>query len=304
VESVGKSRAVFPVVPGRLDTIKQHGLQPTWSVEGYIGLAWSLWATGRAKAALEALQAATTIAQLAEASSSSELVDAHQTRLWLRQGKLDAASEQVRKVGLCSEDPVLYPRQFEYLTLARLLIQQGHAERAISLLDRYLLAALQAGRGGDVIEILALQALAYQAQGDLANASAALANALCRGEREGFIRTFVEEGMPMARLLQHSAAQGITLVYVRLLLAAFPHVVTSLKQDHFLSTGALIEPLSKREREVLRLVASGCRNEDIAQLLYISPTTVKKHLSNILGKLGAQNRTQAVAKARELQLIG
>jgi len=151
--------------------------------------------------------------------------------------------------------------------------------------------------------------LAYEAKGEPEHAFAAVANALCQAEREGYVRTFVDEGAPMARLLQRAAERGLTLVYVRRLLDAFAHLqYRSLAPsdrigDSIRGIDSLIEPLSERELEVLRLVAAGNSNRETAVVLCISPTTVKKHLDNILGKLGTKNRTQAAAKARQLRLI-
>jgi LuxR family maltose regulon positive regulatory protein len=179
------------------------------------------------------------------------------------------------------------------------LIAQGKPGEALRLLARLLEEAQAVGRMGSVIEVLALQALAFQAQDNLDQALSALERALSLAEPEGFVRTFVDEGKPMARLLRRALSQGIAPNYVARLLAAFGQEVelTSPAME------SLVEPLSERELEVLRLVVAGLPNPEIAQELIIAVSTVKSHVNHIYGKLGVESRTQAVARARELGLL-
>ena len=227
----------------------------------------------------------------------------------LKRGELSAPTRWLHECGLSPKDPVPYWRQSEYLTLVRVLTSQRQPDQAILVLERLLEDAEKAGRGSDAIKIQVLEALAYEAKGEPEHAFAAVANALCQAEREGYVRTFVDEGAPMARLLQRAAVRGITLVYVRNLLDVFADIQhrSPAPPDRISGsirgTDSLIEPLSERELEVLRLVAAGYSNSEAAVVLCISPTTVKKHLGNILGKLGTKNRTQASARARQLHLI-
>jgi LuxR family maltose regulon positive regulatory protein len=172
------------------------------------------------------------------------------------------------------------------------------------LLARLLEAAEAARRVGSVIKILALQALAFQAQGDVGQALSALERALSLAEPEGYVRTFVDEGEPMARLLRRALSQGITPNYVARLMAAFgetaessPSVVQPLVNQ------PLVDPLSKRELEVLRLVAAGLSNREIAQELVVAVSTVKSHINHIYGKLDVKSRTRAVAQAQALGLL-
>ena len=218
-------------------------------------------------------------------------------RIWVTQGRLAEASEWARERGLSVDDDLSYLHEFEHVTLARVLMARYERERvdgalhdAVGLLERLLRAAEQGGRMGSAIEILALQALAHQAQGDASSALAPLERALSLAEPEGYVRVFVDEGAPMALLLQEAASRGVAPDSTRRLLAAFP----SARPD---AAQAL---LSDRETEVLRLIAAGLTNQEIAARLYLSLYTVKAHARSIYDKLDAHSRTQAVARAREL----
>jgi LuxR family maltose regulon positive regulatory protein len=171
---------------------------------------------------------------------------------------------------------------------------------AMGLLERLLKAAEEGRRIGSVIEILALQALAHEAQDNIPLALVPLERALALAEPEGYVRIFVDEGPPMARLLYEALTREIAPDYVRRLLATFP--ATEPEQVAPSKTQApeskLVEPLSAREIEVLQLIAEGLTNQEIADRLYLSMHTVKAHARNIYGKLGAHHRTEAVARAR------
>jgi LuxR family maltose regulon positive regulatory protein len=238
-------------------------------------------------------------------------------RAWLAQGRLNEALGWVRERGLHIDDDLSYLREFEHITLARILIAQyrlgGAAEsirEATRLLDRLLLAAEEGGRMGSAIEILVLQAIAHEAQGDMTIALRPLAQALSLAEPEGYVRVLVDEGQPMARLLTRIADEGGGMKpYVHRLLAALgqqgevPIPVPDQDKTSSISAQPLLEPLSERELEVLQLIARGMTNREIAARLYLSLNTVKVHNRNIYGKLGAHNRTQAVAKAREFGIL-
>ena len=149
-----------------------------------------------------------------------------------------------------------------------------------------------------MIEILVLQALAHEAQGDTSSALVPLERALALAEPEGYLRIFVDEGPPMADLLEEAAKQGTTPSYVRQLWAAFGKA-----EGRGSGAQPLIEPLSQRELEVLELVAQGLSNREISERLFVALNTVKGHNRRIFGKLGVQRRTKAVARARELGLL-
>jgi LuxR family maltose regulon positive regulatory protein len=189
----------------------------------------------------------------------------------------------------------------EYIVLARILIAHGRLNEATSLLQRLLKAAEAGGYTTRVIELLLLQALAFQAGDDTAQAMTPLERALTLAEPGGYIRIFVDEGPPMARLLYEAVARGIPSDYFRRLLSAFP-VAEQEQADRSkiqASRPELVEPLSERELEVLQLIAKGLANREIAARLYLSLNTVKVHTRNIYGKLAVRNRTQAVSRARD-----
>ena len=168
-------------------------------------------------------------------------------------------------------------------------------------LDSLLQVAEAAVQTGSVVELLALKALALRAQGQSAQAMTMLERALTLAEPEGYLRIFVDEGEPMKLLLQKIRAEGGGMKdYVDQLLSAFEERVF---HPSSLGPQPLVEPLSERELEVLRLIADGLSNAEIAGKLVIAQGTVKRHINNIYGKLGVQSRTQAVARSRELGLL-
>jgi LuxR family transcriptional regulator, maltose regulon positive regulatory protein len=196
--------------------------------------------------------------------------------------------------------------------LARVLIAQALPGRALALLDRLHAAAAAQDRTGSVIEAGALRALALAASGEEAAAVAALAGALTLACPQGYVRVFADEGPPMAALLgrliaaQRSgqAAAGVPLGCLARLLRAFgpEHAVPGTGRGTAAVPG-IVEPLTARELEVLGLLAAGRSNQAIAGQLVVTLDTVKKHVSHALDKLGAANRTEAVTRARELDLI-
>jgi LuxR family maltose regulon positive regulatory protein len=195
------------------------------------------------------------------------------------------------------------------VTLARVIIAQYRSDgidcsiqEAIRLLERLLKAADDGGRAGSAIEILILQSLAYEAQGNISLAITPLKRALTLGAPEGYFQIFVDEGPPMARLLYESLSNDVEPTHPRRLLAAFPDVELE-KTDTTKSQTELIEPLSDRELEVLQLIAEGLTNKEVADQLFISLHTVKIHARNIYAKLGVKNRTQAVTRGKALGIL-
>ena len=232
-------------------------------------------------------------------------LSAWQVRIWLAQGELEVASQWVAERGLDTDVEPTYLHEVAYIAFARILIAQGRLAEAAAFLPRLLEAAETGGRASRVIEILILQALAAQSGGNTVQAMSTLEQALTLGRVGGHIRIFLDEGPPLARLLNEAVTRGIAGEYTRRLLAAFP--VTEPEQTGPPKTQAALtesaEPLSERELEVLQLIAEGLTNREIAARLYLSLNTVKVHTRNIYGKLGAHHRTAAVARARALGIM-
>jgi LuxR family maltose regulon positive regulatory protein len=240
--------------------------------------------------------------------------EAVQTQLWLASGgnNLAAAVHWAETSGLHADDNDLpYLRETEYLTLARVLIVQHRTEEAMRLLARMLPNTEAGGRMGRVVEILMLQALALRSQKMSSESSAALSRALALAEPQGFIRVFVDEGAAMQTLLAEyklpiddSRLQN----YVIKLLAAFGEPLSAATPSQPPvkappSALTLVEQLSTRELEVLRLVADGLSNSQIAARLIVSTGTIKTHVNHIYGKLGVPSRTQAIARGRAIGLL-
>jgi LuxR family transcriptional regulator, maltose regulon positive regulatory protein len=231
-------------------------------------------------------------------------VPAMRARVHVARGELGEALGWARERGLSAADDLSYLREFEHITLARVLLAQYTAQRtegsindAARLLERLLAAAEEGRRTGSVIEILVLQALACQARDDIPAAVESLQRAVTLAEPEGYVRIFTDEGPPMAALLKAIAKQGTARSYVRRLLAAVNKTEASTPVNQ-----GLIEPLSERELEVLRLLGTDLDGPDIARHLIVSLNTVRTHTKNIYTKLGVNNRRAAVRRARELDL--
>ncbi len=232
-------------------------------------------------------------------------VPALKARVWIAQGRLGETLGWAREQDLAADDDLSYLREFEHITLARLLLARYQSERAepflheaTMLLERLLLAAEAGGRTGRVIEILVLRALAHQALGDIPAALGFLDRAVTLAEPEGYVRVFADEGPPMAALLRAAAKQGTRRDYVRRLLAAAggPGHSTPAEQ-------ALIEPLSGRELDVLRLLGTELDGPAIARELMVSLNTMRTHTKNIYAKLAVTSRRAAVRRAAELGLL-
>jgi LuxR family transcriptional regulator, maltose regulon positive regulatory protein len=235
---------------------------------------------------------------------------AMRARIRIAQGRVAEAADWARDRRLTVDDGLGYAREFEHVTLARILIarheRSGDELRdAARLLDRLLVAAEEGGRTGSVVELLVLQALARRALGDVRGALPPLARALALGEPEGYLRVFVDEGARMRDLLRHAAARGLAGEYTRRVLSAFDAPAPAAPTPAVAGPGGdgAVQALTERELEVLRLIAAGLRNQEIADQLSISPATVKRHIANAYGKLGAGHRTEALVRARALKLL-
>jgi LuxR family maltose regulon positive regulatory protein len=270
---------------------------------GLATLAWIRQASGDPAGAREAMEEAYQVIPNPEIVALHNPVPAERARLLLAQGDEQEAAYWVEERGLTDGDQPYYARELEYLLLARILIGRNLPDRALTLLGRLEAAAKAQRRKGSLIEIQVLQALGFQAAGKENPSTKVLAQALMLAEPEGYMRTFVDEGPRMAALLHRAALRGITSTYAAELVAAFPAVDQQFQPSPPATTFSFEKPLSERELEVLHLLAIGATNQEIAEELSIALSTARKHVSNILGKLGVHNRTQAVSRGRDLGLI-
>ena len=281
---------------------------------GLVTLAWIRQAQGDAAGAREAMGEAGRVAPGPAVAGLLNPVPAQRARLLLVQGEVTAAARWMEERGLGPDDEPGYPREPEYLVLARVLLAQDGPAPALALLGWLHTAAAAQNRAGSIVEIRALQALALAAAGDDNAAVNTLAQALILGCPQGYVRVFADEGAPMSALLarlvaaqkaDHAAARGVPLGCLARLLRAFgePAASARARQHAAAAVPGLVEQLTPRELEILALLAAGTSNPRIADQLVVSLDTVKKHVSHLLGKLGAANRTEAVTKARELGLI-
>jgi LuxR family maltose regulon positive regulatory protein len=287
-------------------------VDPLVAVRGYTALARLQQARGNVPAALATLDG---LAQLAEQRHLAPHLmtprEAVRAQLELAQGNVAAAIRWANSSGLSAEDDDLhYPHEGGYLALARVRIAQGRNDPAgpflqdvLGLLDRLLKDAGTKARMNSVLEILVLRALALEAQGDRTRALSTLEQALVLAESEGYIRLFVDEGAPMLALLRQAHARSRVPGYVATLLRAFGEQHASDLPLASARLSPLAEPLTEREHEVLRLLLEGASNREIARHLVLSVNTVKRHVYNLCGKLGVQSRTQAIARARVLNLL-
>jgi LuxR family maltose regulon positive regulatory protein len=239
-------------------------------------------------------------------------VAALRARTWARHGRVDDAVAWAGQQGLSMTDELSYLREFEHLILARVLMAQhardqteGALEGAIGLLERLLESATAGHRRGSMIEIGVARALAQQLRGDTAEALTSLMAALDLAEAEGYVRTFLDEGPPMAALLAVADRQDSSAYAQRLLaeLAAKPDDQPSRPRATAGVSGDAKEVLSSREREVLRLLDTELNGPEIARQLVVSLNTVRTHTKNVYMKLGVTNRRAAILRARELDLF-
>jgi LuxR family maltose regulon positive regulatory protein len=290
---------------------------------GYIELARLRQVHGDLPAALSTMDEALELARSSRMLSwdVGRSVAAVRARLLVASGALDAAGDWARAVELPLDagNDVLRARFMEYLPLAQVLLAQGHYDDALRLLDRLQAALAETGFGGPSIEAHALQALVLRAAGQLAPAVSLLKQALERAAPEGFVRTFVDYGAPIGDLLRAIVRQpGAAPLrpYIVCLLEAlnggserpWPGLATPAARavQPLRAVGMVEAPdaLSERELDVLRLIATGHSNDEVAQALVVAASTVKWHVKNIYNKLDVHSRVQAVQRARERGLLG
>lgn len=228
-------------------------------------------------------------------------VEAMQARIHIKQNHLNKAQAWAHQSGLSLQDKPIFLNEFGYLTFARIMLAENqndrHFQTMLHMLDALVKQAESANHLRSRIDILITQALAYSAK-DSTKALAALEQALTLAEPEGYLRLFVDEGKPMAELLSKFKSSKLQQYANRILAALTPSI-----QPASFNIQPLIDPLSERELEVLRLIAQGLSNQEITQKLVVALSTVKGHNLRIFAKLQAKSRTEAVARARELGIL-
>ncbi|MBC7250313.1 MAG: tetratricopeptide repeat protein [Anaerolineae bacterium] len=282
-------------------------------LEAYISLARVRQAQGDETGALEAIRKAEELALRFDFTELDDLVvDLFQAWLWIVQGDLAAVRRWAEKRDLYqyidsplqerADDPYEHRlRKYELLILARLLIAEGRPGEASKLLKPLVPIAEWRGRPGMLIEIHILQALAAQALGNTQQAMTSLQRALSLAEAEGYTRLFLDEGAPMVQLLRELVKRDATATYAHKLLAALgPEAQEDREQK---VAASLVEPLSARELEILRLLRTHLTSTEMAEELCISVNTVRYHIKNIYGKLGVHSRSEAVQRAEALGLL-
>jgi LuxR family maltose regulon positive regulatory protein len=258
------------------------------------------------------LQSAENIAQQTNLISLIDDTVLNRIMLWLRQGQVETTANWVQRRGLSLDKQS--PESFENSILIRLSIAQSQAgnntplyDEIMALLNKRCKITQTSGLNWELIRNLILLSLAYQTQGDEQKALDALKQALILAQPLGLIRTFVDEGPAMAALLRKSAASDIVSDYATKLLAAIEDddTVPPISRLEQASSGVLpfVDPLRQREIEVLRHIALGRSNKEIAEEMIIGVSTVKWHLRNVYEKLQVHRRTQALARAKELDLL-
>jgi LuxR family transcriptional regulator, maltose regulon positive regulatory protein len=266
----------------------------------------------------DSLQKARHWARESKSTQMDDLMaDLMEARFWIVHGDLDLATNWARSIGILDRDPEeiirseggnLAINEFlsgKLLLLARLYLALERPSEALMVVEPLVAKSLMLGHNRRGIEGLILKALALQGQKKTDRAIETIEQALSLGEPEGFLRMFLDEGKPMAQLLYRALERGISPSFIGKILAEFSHAELDglAKRTQADSNESLVEPLSDREMEVLALIVAGFSNQEIAQKLYISISTVKGHIAHIFGKLGVKSRTQAVSRARDFGLI-
>ena len=289
--------------------LAENGGDLNTMVGGYLSLARVRDAQSDHDSAMELVEQAKDIAVRAKSRPNVRQVAASQARLQIKRGELAAARAWVKAEELPVGGALSYSRVNEYTTLARLLISEASSrhstdtlEEAAELLTWILELTQRAGLMGFEIEVLALQARVYARLGKGDSATSALERALELAEPEGYVRTFVDEGEAMGVLLRRAAAKGTAVEYVSMLLATLEAEGNGQLHAPY-GVEPLVEPLTNRELEVLRLMAVGLKNREIAEELVVVVGTVKAHISSIYGKMDVSNRVQAISRGKELGIL-
>ncbi len=287
------------------------------ALDAYGPLARIKRATGDWAGAQEAIETARSLALRSESTELDDhVVELQHGHLLVAQGDLEGARRWAERRGLDPDVPTALPigpdepfaerrlRKYELGVLARLFLLGDQTAEALVLLELLLAEARSLDRTDLIINFQILRALAFQSAGEYRDAMSSLAEALSLAEPGNYVRVFVDEGPAMAALLRRAASRGVSPTYNARLLEAFEGS-GAVPQDEWQHPRPqpLIEPLSEREMDVLRLLASGMSNPEIAESLYIAVSTVRSHCKSIYAKLDVHKRWDAVQRAQELGLL-
>jgi len=285
-----------------LDLCRRWG-QLDMEATAYISLSAALQAAGDLPGSLAAIEKAKQLVRN-YSSTYTLYAGAYEAHTYLAQGDVKAAARWAEQFNLRPDDEISVQYKRIYVVFARVLVAQGRLDEALALLAKLQDAAEETKATGYLIEILVVRAMTLRALSRMDDAIAALKRALTLAEPEGYVRTFVDQGEPMAALLRMAAARGIAVDYVNKLLVA-------LKAESRIRGGQLAapstvaslpEPLSERELQVLRLLPTSLSGQEIADELCIAESTVRSHIKSIYGKLNVHRRNEAVERAKELDL--
>ena len=290
-------------------------------VIGLLTLGRVLHAGGFIKESLNALDEAGRKIRAMDALYWLSILEASRVRLWLAKGEMEPVCQWMATNRMSIYDRLSPEREFEYITLARVLVAQGNWDQAVPLLTRLLTFTEQENRPASVIEVLNLQALAHQERDENENALQALYKSLALAEKDEYLRTYLDEGLPMLRLLKkvgrwmdqprrdRDSKVGVSTGYIKKLIKLLQKdTVPKMKalaarNGNYSHAMQAVDPLTEKELEVLQLLALDIKNSGISALLNISVNTVKVHTRNIYNKLLVGNRFHAVERARELNII-
>lgn len=278
-------------------------------IPAYSGLARVRQAQGDTEGAFEALDELESLGKMSP-EHVMPIVKSSRARLWASEGHLTDALDWVHAVGIDVGDEISYPQEGDFILFTRILIAAKRWDEADRLMGRLVTAAETGKRNGRLIELLVLKAILLEAQSKREEALEVITRALELGEPNGYIRTFLDEGAAMVELLNRALSRGIEPDYVKVLLTVFRSETkherrgtTDGDASIVLPPSPLVEPLSDRELEVLRLLKTELSGPEIARELTIALSTMRTHTRNIFSKLNVSNRRAAVRRAEELELL-
>ncbi|MBV7337440.1 LuxR C-terminal-related transcriptional regulator [Chloroflexi bacterium TSY] len=318
------TQAVDMLIP-TIESLKQYSSAAISVQAGAITLARIVQVQGKGQEALKLLKETQRDFGASNTYAPSARISATEAQLHLQQGNLVAAKSWVERSDLQADDTPTYLLEIDYLVLARVLIADGDARAAQTLLTKLEKGAIDGGREARIIEVYILQALAHQALDEPEIALETLGKATDLAYPEGFVRVFLDEGKTLVPLLKQIAKRGVAVPYIQQLLPLFEDKPQSESSTPIATTGLsitgqltatqipihaptnsvdlLLEPLTDRELDTLRYLTSDLTVPQIAEQMIVAPSTVRSYIKSVYGKLDVHSRMEAVNRARSLGLI-